>query len=341
MNTLINFLDGKEILNSYNFARLADIVFSEIVTRDQFHNLKSKNTKIIEEDDLSVFYVLDEINIQEGDVIFTNTYLLDDLFEKLYSSKLKNIKLITSQTDHIIDKKRFVKKPKCISKWYSINVVHEHKDLISIPLGLANDYSPKNLSKENFSNLSNNDEKINKLYLNFEQNTNYFHRNKLKNKLTSLSFVSTEDSLISNQEYITKLSKYKFILCPWGNGIDTHRVWETLYAGSIPIIPRHKMYSSLFGESIFLFDNYLEIENIINKINITDYSFKRLEMLKMNYWSSVIIPKTTKSTHLRKEKIKFDIKGINNNLDYLRAKESKLKKIKTLQRKIHKKFFNF
>ena len=32
------------------------------------------------------------------------------------------------------------------------------------------------------------------------------------------------------------LSKYKFNLCPHGNGIDTHRIWETLLVNSIPVL---------------------------------------------------------------------------------------------------------
>lgn len=31
---------------------------------------------------------------------------------------------------------------------------------------------------------------------------------------------------------------FRFVFCPPGNGIDTHRFWETLYRGSIPIVLR-------------------------------------------------------------------------------------------------------
>lgn len=36
--------------------------------------------------------------------------------------------------------------------------------------------------------------------------------------------------------YARLASDYKFVVCPRGNGIDTHRFWETLYRGSIPIV---------------------------------------------------------------------------------------------------------
>ena len=37
----------EDILNSYNFARNSDVVYSEIVTRDQFNLLDLQNFKII------------------------------------------------------------------------------------------------------------------------------------------------------------------------------------------------------------------------------------------------------------------------------------------------------
>jgi hypothetical protein len=38
--------------------------------------------------------------------------------------------------------------------------------------------------------------------------------------------------------YLSKLGKYKFAICPPGNGIDSHRIWECLYLNVIPILIR-------------------------------------------------------------------------------------------------------
>ena len=43
-------------------------------------------------------------------------------------------------------------------------------------------------------------------------------------------------SRLSPTEYAVKASGYSFIACPRGNGLDTHRFWETLYRGSIPLV---------------------------------------------------------------------------------------------------------
>ena len=35
------------------------------------------------------------------------------------------------------------------------------------------------------------------------------------------------------------LLNYMFVICPEGNGIDTHRMWEALYLRTIPIIKKY------------------------------------------------------------------------------------------------------
>jgi hypothetical protein len=50
------------------------------------------------------------------------------------------------------------------------------------------------------------------------------------------------------EQYIFEMRQYKFVLSPVGNGEDTHRTWEALLAGSIPIVEssvRDAMYEGL------------------------------------------------------------------------------------------------
>ncbi len=51
-----------------------------------------------------------------------------------------------------------------------------------------------------------------------------------------------------SRDYIQELSKHKFAICPPGKGIDTHRTWEALMVGTIPIVlssPIDKMFEGL------------------------------------------------------------------------------------------------
>jgi hypothetical protein len=42
--------------------------------------------------------------------------------------------------------------------------------------------------------------------------------------------------MVTAKEHVERLAKYKYCLCPEGNGVDTHRLWEALLLGSVPIV---------------------------------------------------------------------------------------------------------
>ena len=70
------------------------------------------------------------------------------------------------------------------------------------------------------------------------------------------------------QEYSSIASAFRFVAAPRGNGMDTHRFWETIYRGSIPIVKK-----SLWSKNLEYLDiPYLEInewnpEEVVNAIN--------------------------------------------------------------------------
>jgi len=47
-----------------------------------------------------------------------------------------------------------------------------------------------------------------------------------------MDFVYPKD----HSSYLRELSSYKWVCAPRGNGIDCHRLWETMYANSIPLV---------------------------------------------------------------------------------------------------------
>jgi hypothetical protein len=50
---------------------------------------------------------------------------------------------------------------------------------------------------------------------------------------------------ISPKQFGIKMSSHKYVACPRGNGIDSHRFWETLYRGSVPIVIASNWSASL------------------------------------------------------------------------------------------------
>ena len=146
---------------------------------------------------------------------------------------LKNLKLITNQTDTLITKKLFNLKPSCIKDWYSINVGYKSDNLIPIPLGLSNNYSPKNILVEdiNFSGLTSNSKDF--LYLNFSKNTNFKERTGIYEK-----FQEEEWSIVENQIYL------------WTNIMILSKIIDLYYVhGEMASI--HTEYGKLYTPEIF------------------------------------------------------------------------------------------
>jgi len=100
--------------------------------------------------------------------------------------------------------------------------------------------------------------------------------------LTNLWNNGIQNTMMSSADYLRALPNYKFVISPEGNGIDCHRHYETLMAGSIPIIERNDFIVEKYGNCPILYtDDYSEItsEYLSNKYSEmlnTTWDFSRL-----------------------------------------------------------------
>ena len=342
MSLYINSLKKGQELNSFNFARKSNIVYSEVVSKSQFQKLKNENLHVIENNQNHIFYKVKEFHLKENDIIFSNLFTLNELFYELNKfQNFKNIKLITHQSDISVDKKIFAKKPNCISEWYSINVKDKIDGLTPIPIGLSNNYSNKNLTKKHFLNLKKIDfnDKIDKLYVNFEVNTNFDERYPLIKYFNKKTWAIVNTKKLSLEEYVENLNKYKFVLCPPGNGIDTHRMWEVLYSNSVPVINNYLTYNAA---------NDLGVLKIEKFTNLTEETLKNFhkntptnEILSTDYWfdkiNKNVIDCEDKSILIKENDKKQKQAVLNYNKELRRL--SRIKKIKTIKRKIIKRIY--
>lgn len=286
-------MNFKQISNDYisgqKFINFADLVFIANIPNIELNNFSKDTYKFIFQNELYTTIKRRNINLHEGDIIYCSSNYLELLFHYLNKVELTNLILISSQSDRAINKKLYQKKPKCISHWFSINVDYENPNLIQIPLGIANEYSPKNIRISDLKNIQNfYQSKENQLYINYQVNTNASEREDLYELFKGKTGVIYKLPNLSIDEYIKDLSKYKFILCPWGNGIDTHRLWEALYLGGIPVTKHHIAYDKFKDLPIIFVENYEEItfDNLLKmKEKLKN---KKLEMLNFSFWQKFI-----------------------------------------------------
>ena len=124
-----------------------------------------------------------------------------------------------------------------IIKWYSQNLTFKNDKMRLLPIGIANSqWSHGNLKViheaiESLKDASHN--KPNNIYFYFNIATNPDKRIECYNKIAKYIKFCEE---LNVEDYIKVLSKYKFAICPDGNGVDTHRLWECFYLKVIPIV---------------------------------------------------------------------------------------------------------
>ncbi len=237
MKNSSNKIQLESYFRSYDLAKLSDFIFSETISIDEF-NKKNKNFYEIFRNNELVTYINPIVSLSDGDIVFSKTEYVKSLFKLLHGTTLKDLTLITHQSDIEINNKLYSKKPKAISRWFSVNVSIEKEDLYSLPIGFANEYYNKNINPDIYGKKNQSTKKSNQIYINFNPNTNYFEREKiLKTYNDNKDFViATNNSEMA--EYRDDLEKYKYVLCPPGNGIQTHRLWEAMCFGSIPIVKK-------------------------------------------------------------------------------------------------------
>jgi hypothetical protein len=125
---------------------------------------------------------------------------------------------------------------------YAINTTIVHPKLTTIPLGFVdrqlpflNTFHPESVSRDI------------EIYVNFTRGTNQRKRQECLDAIKGREGVVYKTDL-TVPEYYADLSRSKFVLCPEGTGIDTHRVYESLLCGATPVVLRNSlshMYAKL------------------------------------------------------------------------------------------------
>jgi hypothetical protein len=93
-------------------------------------------------------------------------------------------------------------------------------------------------------------------------------------------------------EFYPLLSKFYFNVCPMGNGFDTHRFWETLMVGTIPIVKSHDYFDNILYQypsiPIIVVKNWLELPELITSLSVDRYNqlfeTANLNLIYNSYW---------------------------------------------------------
>ena len=224
-------------------------------------------------------FVYDEIAsfnpkfVSFGNSVFVKTDLIEFYFKNIHPNISAKYNLVTHNSDLNIDKRFFKYLDEKILNWFCQNLTIKFSKKIHIlPIGLENRWRFKNGKLSFFKNqLRVKNQKENIIFSSFNTNTNT-NRADLKNYISEIDFI-TNGFGISAKNYKSMLSKSMFNICPEGNGLDTHRIWETYALNSIPIVILNN-FTNQFKElnlPMIYLNDWSELSNYNEKYFISFY----------------------------------------------------------------------
>lgn len=236
-------------------------------------------------------------------VIFCKTDFLDKEFEYIKSLSNKVI-LITGNSDYGITDQIASQMPKNISHWYAQNCLTKYEKVFPLPIGIENRYEcsrsghgigyPDRVEiKEQLlsRNLNIIPDKL--IYANFAVHSNPEHRTLVKNICKETKFIDFENANLAIDSFFNRILDYKMVVCPAGNGMDTHRLWEVLYSKRIPITIKtgnYKIYDMYEKLPIIILNSIGELKDrdlILEKYN--QQLLKNNQEILFSYWKNKIL----------------------------------------------------
>ena len=178
--------------------------------------------------------------------------------------------------------------------WYTVNKQTSNSSVIAIPLGITNNTNESDIHPvygdldSMIEVMSQPIEKTQLVYMNFNIGTYPQERQLVWDLFKTKSYV-TIGSIVNNipgrTNFLREIKAHDFVLCPRGNGVDTHRLWETLYMGSIPIVKRDIAHTGFEDLPICFIDNWEEVnEDFLAKEKVRIINNCCGEKLRISYW---------------------------------------------------------
>ena len=234
-------------------------------------------------------------DIDEGDIIFCESELFEELSTKVLSRTSVPIVLILGNSDKnhtILEMKKT--RLHLGSKIFAQNMMDEKSGIEVLPIGIENAWRSKNglLSSRKLRRASNFRRKY-RIMWGFNIGTNPIERGEASRSLKRNS-IADEIMNVSPKKHQSLLSEYAFVASPPGNGLDTHRTWEAMYFKCVPIVLRSFMtsrYESL-GLPIWVIDSFEVLENVDEAFLVAKHNeFKEKfhsEAIWADYWIRLI-----------------------------------------------------
>tara|TARA_S200000501_G_scaffold377433_1_gene435809 strand:+ start:2118 stop:2975 length:858 start_codon:yes stop_codon:yes gene_type:complete len=231
--------------------------------------------------------------VKNNEIIFVNSDLIE-IFFKIQDPKIQSqYILISHNSDKSPTKKELSLISENIIHWFVQNLEFSSIDRISyLPIGLENRRWLRNRIKNSHNNIIS---KSKLILCSLNEYNNYPIRQLVLDIASKNSYVVMK-KFTNIEKYFNELGNYKFILCPPGNGPDTHRVWESLIHKTFPIFEINSFTENLrnLGVPAIYLDSWEDLDDYSEKDLELKYEHLltfELNMIYFEYWKNQITTK--------------------------------------------------
>ena len=217
--------------------------------------------------------------------VFCPSHYLEDFLENHFSD-IRCETLILGNSDRNFSDFDY-QLPTSVSKVFIQNLNFTRDGLRLLPIGIEN----RRLGRNGFTRVYKNtipwDKKLNRILIGPFSNTHTERGGFQEYELMEGPW-DVHQNFLSFHEFSEIASMHKFIACPQGNGLDTHRFWESLYRGSIPFVLKSSWSSKVKELGIPLVElnswKAIEVEEAIKNGLDLNFEPKKIKALWLDYW---------------------------------------------------------
>jgi hypothetical protein len=280
-----------EIICGENFLSLADCFIGSIYSLNANPNTPKLSKQNIHIDCISD---TDDLFIAQKR-IFVKTDDIQHFYER-FQNNLEDKVIITHNSDHEICRQGFGQHIKKVKRQYSQNCSFTDTDddtskLVPIPIGIENrmwfdhDILHRIRKRQDIP-------KTKGVYFFFSLGT-HASRPVCHDALRAKFEFNT---IRPREDYFVELKRHKYAVCPRGNGLDTHRLWECLYLDVIPIMLKSDSVN-IGNLPIIYLDKWSDLDtttlNIANDDGASSaaaicFKNQNLSKITMSYWCTHI-----------------------------------------------------
>jgi hypothetical protein len=259
----------RDLLSGERFQSLADVsVMARRTQAFQKHVKRYAREIVIFDEDVGDLDDAAVARLRDARSLFLYTHDVDGFIERLWARLATTGQvLITHNSDVEVDERHAAwldGDGVALAGWFAQNATVTHPRLQPLPIGISNTMWPHGAlgPLARAMRLQGRRVRTEPIFVQFNASTHPSRGLALDALRANFpQAVSDGAPALPWRAYLELLSAHRFSACPRGNGLDTHRFWESQYLGVVPVVERTVLaeHWSAQGLPVVMVDDWRDV----------------------------------------------------------------------------------